>query len=240
MHGTVGGIRSLLLELKKARKTLSQVEVCVCPPFVFLPLVTGLCAGSAIRIGAQNVSQHKNGAFTGEISGSMLAELGTEYVLVGHSERREFFGESSEIVAEKFMAAQEQGLVPVLCLGETLEQRERGKTEETVLAQLDTVISIAGTGALASSVLAYEPIWAIGSGKTASPAQAQQVHRMLREHIAVRDSVVAKELRILYGGSVHETNAKMLFVQPDIDGGLVGGASLNPEQFAAICASMEF
>ena len=240
MHGTVGEIRSLLLELIKARKTLSQVEVCVCPPFVFLPLVTGLCAGSAIRIGAQNVSQHKNGAFTGEISGSMLAELGAEYVLVGHSERREFFGESSEIVAQKFVAAQEQGLVPVLCLGETLEQRERGKTEETVLAQLDTVISIAGTGALASSVLAYEPIWAIGSGKTASPAQAQQVHRLLREHVAVQDSVVAKALRILYGGSVYETNAKTLFSQPDIDGGLVGGASLDPKQFAAICASMEF
>ncbi len=240
MHGTAVGIRSLVFKLIEAKTRFSRVEVGVCPPFVFLPMVAELCAGSPIRIGAQNVSQHRDGSFTGEVSAAMLAEFGIDYTLVGHSERRELFGESSQTIAEKFVAAQEQGLMPVLCLGETLEQRDQGETEETVLAQLDAVLSVAGVEAIAESVLAYEPIWAIGTGETASPEQAQQVHHVLREHIAGQDAGVAEALRILYGGSVKETNAKTLFSQPDIDGGLVGGASLDAEQFAAICASMEF
>ena len=239
MHGNAGGIRSLMGELIEAEGAFSGAEVGVCPPFVFLPMVTELCAGSSIRVGAQNVSQHDNGAFTGEVSAAMLAELGVAYVLVGHSERRDFFAESSETVAEKFLAAQAHGLTPVLCLGETLQQRERGETEQTVLAQLDTVLAAAGVEAFANSVLAYEPVWAIGTGKTASPEQAQEVHQILREHIAVKGAAVADALRILYGGSVKDTNAGVLFSQPDIDGGLVGGASLEARQFTAICASME-
>ena len=239
MHGNAGAIKSLMTELIEAKESFSRAEVGVCPPFVFLPMVTELCAGSSIRVGAQNVSQHDSGAFTGEVSAAMLAELGATYVLVGHSERRDLFAESNETVAEKFLAAQAQGLTPILCLGETLEQRERGETGKTVLAQLDTVLAAAGTVAFANSVLAYEPVWAIGTGETASPEQAQQVHRILREHIAGEDSVVAETLRILYGGSVKDTNARALFSQPDIDGGLVGGASLEAGQFAAICASME-
>ena len=239
MHGNAGAIRSLMAELIEAEDSFSGAEVGVCPPFVFLPMVTELCAASSIRVGAQNVSQHDSGAFTGEVSGAMLAELGVTYVLVGHSERRDLFAESNETVAEKFLAAQAQGLTPILCVGETLKQRERGETEKTVLAQLNTVLAAAGTVAFASSVLAYEPVWAIGTGETASPEEAQQVHQLLREHIASEDSVVAEAQRILYGGSVKDTNARALFSQPDIDGGLVGGASLEAGQFAAICASME-
>lgn len=239
MHGNAAGIRSLMTELIQAEAAFAGAEVGVCPPFVFLPLVTGLCAGSSIRVGAQNLSQHDRGAFTGEVSAAMLAELGADYVLVGHSERRELFGESSETVAEKFLAAQAQGLTPILCLGETLEQREGGETEKTVLAQLDAILAASGIEAFANSVLAYEPVWAIGTGKTASPEQAQQVHQILREHIAAQDSVVADAIRILYGGSVKDTNARELFSQPDIDGGLVGGSSLEARQFAAICATME-
>ena len=239
MHGNAAGIRSLMTELIQAEAAFPGAEVGVCPPFVFLPLVTELCAGSAIWVGAQNLSQHDRGAFTGEVSAAMLAELGADYVLVGHSERRELFGESSETVAEKFLAAQAQGLTPILCLGETLEQREGGETEKTVLAQLDAILTESGIEAFANSVLAYEPVWAIGTGKTASPEQAQQVHQILREHIAGEDSVVADAIRILYGGSVKDTNARELFSQPDIDGGLVGGSSLEARQFAAICASME-
>jgi len=239
MHGNAAGIRFLLAELIQAGAAFSQTEVAVCPPFVFLPLVTELCAGSYIRVGAQNVSQHNSGAFTGEVSAAMLAELGAAYVLVGHSERRELFAESSETVAEKFLASQAQGLTPILCLGETLQQREGGETEKTVLAQLDAILTASGVEAFANSVLAYEPVWAIGTGKTASPEQAQQVHKLLREHIASKDSVVADAIRILYGGSVKDTNARELFSQPDIDGGLVGGSSLEAGQFAVICASME-
>lgn len=239
MHGNAAGIRSLMTELIQAEAAFAGAEVGVCPPFVFLPLVTELCAGSSIRVGAQNLSQHDRGAFTGEVSAAMLAELGADYVLVGHSERRELFGESSETVAEKFLAAQAQGLTPILCLGETLEQREGGETEKTVLAQLDAILTASGIEAFANSVLAYEPVWAIGTGKTASPEQAQQVHQILREYIAGEDSVVADAIRILYGGSVKDTNARELFSQPDIDGGLVGGSSLEARQFAAICATME-
>jgi len=239
MHGNAAGIRSLMTELIQAEAAFAGAEVGVCPPFVFLPLVTELCASSSIRVGAQNLSQHDRGAFTGEVSAAMLAELGADYVLVGHSERRELFGESSETVAEKFLAAQAQGLTPILCLGETLEQREGGETEKTVLAQLDAILTASGVEAFANSVLAYEPVWAIGTGKTASPEQAQQVHQILREHIAGEDSVVADAIRILYGGSVKDTNARELFSQPDIDGGLVGGSSLEARQFAAICATME-
>ena len=238
MHGNAAGIRSLMTELIQAEAAFAGAEVGVCPPFVFLPLVTELCAGSSIRVGAQNLSQHDRGAFTGEVSAAMLAELGADYVLVGHSERRELFGESSETVAEKFLAAQAQGLTPILCLGETLEQREGGETEKTVLAQLDAILTASGIEAFANSVLAYEPVWAIGTGKTASPEQAQQVHQILREHIAGKDSAVADAIRILYGGSVKDTNARELFSQPDIDGGLVGGSSLEARQFAAICATM--
>ncbi|MEC7550363.1 MAG: triose-phosphate isomerase, partial [Pseudomonadota bacterium] len=165
MHGNAAGIRSLMTELIQEEAAFAGAEVGVCPPFVFLPLVTELCAGSSIRIGAQNLSQHDRGAFTGEVSAAMLAELGADYVLVGHSERRELFGESSETVAEKFLAAQAQGLTPILCLGETLEQREGGETEKTVLAQLDAILAASGIEAFANSVLAYEPVWAIGTGK---------------------------------------------------------------------------
>ena len=234
MHGNAAGIRSLMTELIQAEAAFAGAEVGVCPPFVFLPLVTGLCAGSSIRDGAQNLSQHDRGAFTGEVSAAMLAELGADYVLVGHSERRELFGESSETVAEKFLAAQAQGLTPILCLGETLEQREGGETEKTVLAQLDAILTASGIEAFANSVLAYEPVWAIGTGLTPTADDVREMHAAMRGSLSNRFGGEGSSMRLLYGGSVKPANAAELLSIENVNGALVGGASLKADDFLGI------
>lgn len=209
-------------------------ECAICVSFPYLAQVAGLLSGSRVQLGAQTLSEHASGAFTGEVSGAMLAELGCRLVLVGHSERRALYGESDAAVAAKFKAAQAVGLVPMLCVGESLAEREAGRTEEVVGRQLDAAIAANGVAALAKAVVAYEPVWAIGTGKTATPEQAQAVHALLRKRVAAADSGVAQGLRILYGGSVRASNAAQIFAQPDVDGGLIGGASLVSGDFLGI------
>lgn len=235
MHGSLAENRALLGALKPALGTLQGAGCGVCVPFPYLAQIQNELSGTAIAWGAQNVCEQPKGAFTGEVSASMLQDFGCTYAVVGHSERRSIYGESDELVAKKFMAAQAAGLVPVLCVGETLAERESGITEQVVARQLDAVINTAGVASLAKSVVAYEPVWAIGTGKTATPDQAQAVHAFIREKIAALDKFVADGLIIQYGGSVKAANAAELFSQPDIDGGLIGGASLAAEDFIAIC-----
>jgi len=232
MHGSLAEHAALLSALKPA---LAGIEAVVCVPFPYLAQAQSELAGSSIAWGAQNLSEHSKGAYTGEVSASMLRDFGCSYVIVGHSERRSLYGESDQQVAAKFIAAQAGGLVPILCVGESLEEREAGITEQVVARQLDAVISAAGIGALATAIVAYEPVWAIGTGKTASPEQAQAVHAFIRSKIAGLDAAIADALVIQYGGSVKAANAAELLAQPDIDGGLIGGASLVAEEFAAIC-----
>lgn len=212
-----------------------KAEVAVCVPFPYLAQAKAKLAGSKVAWGAQNLSQHAKGAYTGEVSALMLNDFECKYVIVGHSERRALYGESDAIVAEKYAAAQTAGLVPILCVGETLEEREEGITEQVVGRQLDAVLNKSGVISLANAVIAYEPVWAIGTGKTATPEQAQAVHAFIRAKIRALDAEVAEHLVIQYGGSVKASNAAELFAQPDIDGGLIGGASLNAEEFLAIC-----
>ena len=232
MHGSLAENAALLSALKPA---LAGIKAVVCVPFPYLAQAQSELAGSSIAWGAQNLSEHSKGAYTGEVSASMLRDFGCSYVIVGHSERRSLYGESDQQVAAKFIAAQAGGLVPILCVGESLEEREAGITEQVVARQLDAVISAAGIGALATAIVAYEPVWAIGTGKTASPEQAQAVHAFIRSKIAGLDAAIADALVIQYGGSVKAANAAELLAQPDIDGGLIGGASLVAEEFAAIC-----
>lgn len=210
------------------------VELLVCPPFPYLGAIAAKLSGTGIALGAQNVSQHEAGAYTGETAPSMLIDVGCKYVLVGHSERRAIMGESSETVAAKFQAAQDAGLIPVLCVGETQAERESKQTEAVVDEQLNAVIEGSGIEALQNAVIAYEPVWAIGTGLTATPEQAQDVHRHIRTVLAGRNQDVADGIRILYGGSVKGDNAAGLFSKPDIDGGLIGGASLKSADFLAI------
>lgn len=237
MHGGLVANANLLDALTSHAKTsgLKGGDVAVFVPFPYLAQAQVRLDGSSILWGAQNVSERASGAFTGEVSVSMLKDFSCTHVIVGHSERRALFGESDVQVADKAAAAIEGGLVPVICLGETLEERESGKTAEVVGRQLAAVIDRLGARGLASSVLAYEPVWAIGTGKTATPAQAQEVHAALRAQVAALDPACASALKILYGGSVKASNAAELFALPDVDGGLVGGASLVPAEFLAIC-----
>ncbi len=213
------------------------VEVLVFPPMAYLAGLVSKFGGSGIGFGAQDVSEHVKGAYTGEIAASMLKEVGAGHTLVGHSERRQYHGETSEIVARKFMAAKAAGLVPVLCIGETLEEREAGQTEARLAEQLNAVFDAAGPKALEGAIVAYEPVWAIGTGKTATPVQAQEVHAFIRGQVARQDANIAGSLPILYGGSVKADNAAELFTQPDVDGGLVGGASLLANEFNGIIAA---
>ena len=212
------------------------VDVALCPPFVLLDLVAELLRGSSrVMLGAQNVATETAGAFTGEVTAEMLLESGCRLVLVGHSERRQYYGETDEVVAAKAARAMEAGLTPVICFGESFAERESGATESVVARQLDAVIDNCGACALADSVLAYEPVWAIGTGLTATPAETNAVHEFLRTRVAQKDPQVAGGLRILYGGSVKSANASKLFAMPDIDGGLIGGASLVADEFIEIC-----
>ena len=213
---------------------LAGVEVLILPPLPYLGDLVEDFEGTALAFGSQDVSSNEKGAYTGEVSAAMLVDVGARYGLVGHSERRQYHHESSELVARKFVAAVHAGLVPVLCVGETLEQREAGQTEQVIAAQLAPVLELAGVDAFAGAVVAYEPVWAIGTGRTASPEQAQAVHAFIRGEVAGRDARIADSLPILYGGSVKPDNAAELFSQPDVDGGLVGGASLVAADFLAI------
>jgi len=237
MHGQRQSNADLLDALTTGLKESPEVEVLVCPPSVYLDQVSTRLENSKIMLGAQNVHSQESGAFTGELSAPMLRDVGCEFVIIGHSERRELFGESDSFIAEKFSAVQEAGLVPILCIGETQQQREAGETEVTVLRQLDAVLEHAGVEEFKNAVIAYEPVWAIGTGLTATPEQAQEVHALIRGRLAEQSEEVAQKIRILYGGSVKGANAAELFAQTDIDGGLVGGASLVAEDFLKICTS---
>lgn len=234
MNGSRDANRALLSSLKDRLGAIQGVDVAVCPPAVYLPEIAESLSGSAIAVGAQDCSDEASGAFTGELAGSMLAEVGCRHVIVGHSERRERQNESSAWVAAKFVAAQAAGLTPILCVGEQKADRESGRTESVVSEQLDAVLDAAGVEAFDRAVIAYEPVWAIGTGLTATPEQAQEVHAFIRNRVAGRDPQVAAELRILYGGSMKADNAAGLLALDDIDGGLIGGASLDAEAFTAI------
>lgn len=234
MNGSAAQARALLAAVKSAA---AGVEIAVMPAAPYLALAVELLADTGIAVGAQDCSEHAGGAFTGDVAAAMLADVGCRMVILGHSERRQGWAEPDQLVARKFVAAQVAGLVPVLCVGETLAERDAGQTFAVVTRQLDAVIELAGISALSSAVLAYEPVWAIGTGRTATPAQAQEVHTHLRSHIGAIDVTIGGSLRILYGGSVKGSNAAALFAEPDIDGGLIGGASLVAEDFLAIVAA---
>jgi len=235
MHGS----RAMAGELVAAVAATppAAVDVAVLPPFPYLDALVAAHRGSHLAFGAQDLSEHAEGAYTGEVSAAMLHDIGCMYVLVGHSERRQYHAESDQRVALKFVAAQAKTLVPILCVGETLAEREAGTTEAVIGRQLDAVIARAGIGAFLRAVVAYEPVWAIGTGRTATPEQAQAVHAFIRGKFAGLDATIANSLRLLYGGSVKPANAAELFGQPDVDGGLIGGASLVAADFLAICAA---
>jgi triosephosphate isomerase len=240
MNGSVAMTDDLLTGLKEGIvRSLSDVDVVVCPPFLYIPLAVQMLAGSTIKVGAQNLDIHKPGAYTGEIAAEMLKEQRCGYVIVGHSERRALYGESSDLVAQKVKAAMAAELKPIVCVGETLEERERGDTGRVVREQLMSVLDLNGVDIFPFAIVAYEPVWAIGTGRSASPDQAQEVHALIRESIAELNPGVADQTRLLYGGSVKPENAQGIFSSPDIDGGLIGGAALVASDFLAICASME-
>lgn len=240
MNGARDANATLMHDIVFDIRKLEKVEVLVCPPAVYIEGVGRLIDNSPVQLGAQNLSEElKQGAFTGEIHGGMLKDLGCSYVLVGHSERRALYGESDEVVARKFKTAQTCGLIPVLCIGETLSERESGATEAVLQRQLAAVLDLCGIAAFKNAVLAYEPVWAIGTGKTASPEQAQAAHAFIRGQLHGHDAKIANSTRILYGGSVKADNAATLFGAPDVDGGLIGGASLKASEFLAICAAAQ-
>lgn len=235
MHGTRASVAHLLEELVTTCADFSSVDIAVFPPHIFLDQTAHLLAPSNIQFGGQNLAIHSEGAYTGEIAGPMLKDFGCNWVIVGHSERRQYYGETDTIVAEKFAAAQKTRVQPILCVGETQAQREAGQTMDVIRQQLSCVVDLVGIEAFTNAVVAYEPVWAIGTGLTASPEQAQEIHRFIRDLLAVKDGSIAQTVRLLYGGSVKADNASGLFTMPDIDGALVGGASLKAEQFTKIC-----
>jgi triosephosphate isomerase len=235
MYGRLASNQALLEAILQGVRELPDADYAVCVPYPYLAQAQSLLQGSNVAWGAQNVSQHDCGAFTGAVAPGMLADFGCTYVIIGHSERRGLFHESNEIADAKFIATLKSGMKPIFCVGETLAERESGVTEQVVATQLDAMLSYAGVQTLQKAVIAYEPVWAIGTGRTATPAQAQAVHAFIRQRVAQQDSQVAQGLCILYGGSVKAANAVELFAMPDIDGGLIGGASLVADEFLAIC-----
>ena len=239
LNGTKESVTSLVNALKEPAAQSPSVEVAVCAPAIFIGLVESLAKDTAIKYGSEDVDVHTKGAFTGENSPEMIKEFGCKYAIVGHSERRAYHNETNEVVAAKYKAAQESGLIPVLCIGESLEQFEAKQTANVVKTQLQAVIDMNGIKSFENAVIAYEPIWAIGTGKTATPEIAQDVHATIRSFLASFDAAVADKVQILYGGSCNAKTAPDLFKQPDIDGGLVGGASLKPLDFAAIIKAAE-
>ncbi|MDH3388716.1 MAG: triose-phosphate isomerase [Gammaproteobacteria bacterium] len=237
MNGNMQSVIELVEGIKAGDP--GKAKLAVCPPAVYLMKVGGMLDDSGIALGSQNVCDHESGAYTGEISAAMLKECGCRYAIVGHSERRSHYLESDQLVAARFAMAIAVGLTPILCVGETLLEREQGVTEAVVARQLDAVIELSGIGGIAGSVIAYEPVWAIGTGKVASPEQAQAVHAFIRGKLAAVDSEIAKRVQILYGGSMNPSNAAELLSQADIDGGLIGGASLKADDFLAIARSVQ-
>jgi triosephosphate isomerase (TIM) len=236
MHGSRSMAVALVGEI--AEQLPTGADVVVFPPAPYISLLADQYGGSGVGIGGQDVSAHEGqGAYTGEVSAAMLADVGAQWVLVGHSERRQYHGESDELVARKFAAACAGGLTPVLCVGETLEQREAGQTEAVIARQLAAVLAVSGIASFDTAVIAYEPVWAIGTGRTATPAQAQEVHAFIRSQLESEDAMIARLTRLLYGGSVKAANAAELFAQSDVDGGLIGGASLTSADFLGICAA---
>lgn len=235
MNGSLSSVRNLLAEIKVGIVNSIQAEIVVCAPYVFLPEVQTILQETTITWGGQDLSMHAFGAYTGEVSGVMLRDFGCRYVIIGHSERRNYHAESNELIAKKFAAALQMNLIPILCIGETLEQREKGITEDVISQQLDAVINYNNVTLLKQGVIAYEPVWAIGTGRTATPEQAQQVHAFVRNRIAMHDWDAAVKIQILYGGSMKPDNAEELMSKADIDGGLIGGASLKASDFLAIC-----
>ncbi|MGA8279184.1 MAG: triose-phosphate isomerase [Rhodanobacteraceae bacterium] len=235
MHGSRARSIELVDAILAARP--DGIDVAVLPPFPYLADLISHCAGGVIAFGAQDVSAHAEGAYTGEVAATMLVDIGCRHALVGHSERRQYHAESDALVADKFVAAKAAGLMPIVCVGESLAEREAGLTESVVGRQLDAIVAKAGVAALSDAVLAYEPVWAIGTGCTATSAQVQAVHAFLRGKVRGRDDRIADSLRILYGGSVKPANAAELFGQLDVDGGLIGGASLIAADFLAICGA---
>jgi len=235
MNGSRESNKALIEGVIEGSRQIKDADILVCPSFVYISDIADQLNGSNIAFGSQDVAKETNGAYTGEISVSMLNDIGCTYAIVGHSERRALFGDSDEIVAQKFLAAIEGSITPILCVGELLEEREAGQTEAVVERQLKAVVDLCGVSSLSKCVIAYEPVWAIGTGKTASPQQAQDVHAFIRQWIANQDADIANGVRILYGGSVKPNNAKELFSQTDIDGGLIGGASLASADFISIC-----
>ncbi len=234
MHKTVPETQSLIKELLEGESRTDKADVVVCPPFVSLDAAHKLLDGTHIALGAQNMSEHEQGAYTGEVSARMLLTVGATYVILGHSERRQYHAETDQLVNHKARRALEEGLTPIICIGETLEQREKGRTETVIDVQVDGTLSGFGADDLKKIVIAYEPVWAIGTGKNATPEQAQEVHRFVRDKIAKIDKASAELMPILYGGSMKPGNAKGLLSQPDIDGGLIGGASLKADDFIGI------
>lgn len=233
MHGNAATAADLVQAIVAGMP--AQVDVAVFPPAVYVAVLVAAQRGSALAFGVQDISERAQGAYTGETAAAMASDIGCRYALVGHSERRQYHAETNDRVAAKFAQAQAAGLVPVLCVGETLEQREAGQTEAVVGAQLAAVVAACGADAFGSAVVAYEPVWAIGTGRTATAEQAQQVHAFIRSQLAIHDATLANSLRVLYGGSVKPSNAAELFAQADVDGGLIGGASLVAADFLKIC-----
>ncbi|WP_263064005.1 triose-phosphate isomerase [Dickeya dadantii] len=234
LNGSTSMVHELIAGLRNELSAVTGCGVAIAPPAIYLDQAKHLLAGSRIALGAQNVDVNLAGAFTGETSAAMLKDIGAQYIIIGHSERRTYHHESDEFIAKKFAVLKETGLIPVLCIGETEAENEAGQTEAVCARQLDAVLNTLGAKAFENTVIAYEPVWAIGTGKSATPAQAQAVHKFIRNHIAKQDAAVAEQVIIQYGGSVNAANAAELFIQPDIDGALVGGASLKADAFAVI------
>jgi len=235
MNGSRESVKELINGVVEGAKSLTGVEVVVCPPAIYIADVTAVTSGSSVEVGSQDNCTALKGAFTGETSIEMVKDFACKYAIIGHSERRSMYGETDEIVAEKFTTVKNAGIIPIFCIGETLEERESGVTEEVCARQIDAVFAAQGDDAFADAVIAYEPVWAIGTGKTASPEQAQAVHAFIRQHLAKHNADVAEKIQILYGGSMNPANAKDLIGQADIDGGLIGGASLKADDFMAVC-----
>lgn len=235
LNGSKEQTKTLIDGILAGIGSVTKAEVAVCPPYLYLPQTAEWLKGSAVAWGGQNCSQHDSGAYTGEIAAPMLKEFGCKYVILGHSERRAIFGETDEQIVQKFAAVKKAGMIPILCVGELLEEREGGKTQQVIAKQIDAVLNVVGASGFKDAVIAYEPVWAIGTGVTATPDQAQEVHAFIRGRLAEKDSSVAEGIQILYGGSVKPDNAAELFSQIDIDGGLIGGASLEAQGFIDIC-----
>ena len=234
MNGSLSSIEELISGIKDGLAEVTNADMAVCPPAIYISKVNDLIGDSGIGLGSQNICDQESGAFTGELAPSMLKEFNCSYAIIGHSERRSLYGESDELVAKRFAMAVQTGVIPLFCIGETLEERESGIMEDVVSRQIDAVIDTQGIDAIGKCVIAYEPVWAIGTGVTASPEQAQAVHAFIRSKLAALSEDVAAKVQILYGGSMNAGNAKELLSQPDIDGGLIGGAALKPADFLAI------